>query len=609
MNRAVAVKFVRPSVISLVPTARDRFLQEASTAIKVRHPNVIDIFHASQATKGKASVPFFAMELSVDGNIPASFGVSPADALRAVAICKQVTRGLEALHEASIVHRDLKPANIVMMGVTPKIADFGIARPLDRTTFTRTNARIGTPAYMSPEQAAGGEVTFAADIFSLGTIFFELLMGRLPRSYGDELPGELHLNTLRALINYMRDPLPERRPGAGAIVKYLSQAEEEIKSIDPKAAYDVDSSAASTQGGMYLGGLTFFVNKSFGRLQFVPEALGLRLNYIPIIDGIETAGPGYLDLLLPLDALGGLLAASRAFLYGVESLDENVILQGGEEESDSDILIKLYRDKAHGEQGQLLGTETCWLRIVTGRTEEERRRIKLGPRDLLCLEEAIRFTSQLSAARGTHRPVKYHQSAADYEHPCRVCAERRNSILIGGFEACLCARCAYEFVSGRPCLGAVNRRDVKKTKCVRCFKRRLVAYWRTDDQPLCATCKNEVISAIRATSMWEKHEASLTLFRSLEQRSDVTQLPESLLEWWQRLKLEQRNYKRAPLNEALNKLVSEAADIQAAYRLIYGDRPAEELAVDQLINDLESWWKDSGSGTTLLARNGVTKTT
>lgn len=157
---------------------------------------------------------------------------------------------------------------------------------------------------------------------------------------------------------------------------------------------------------MYRGGVTFSINKSFGRLQLVPEPQGLRLFYTPIIDGAESpGGPGSLDMLLPIDAIGGMWATTRAFLYGVESLDENVILQSGESESDSDTLIKLYRDKPRGQQGKLSGEETCWLRIVTGRTEEERRRIKLGPRDLLCLELACTSVMTLSCEAGTHKPA------------------------------------------------------------------------------------------------------------------------------------------------------------------------------------------------------------
>ena len=108
--------------------------------------------------------------------------------------------------------------------------------------------------------------------------------------------------------------------------------------------------------------------------------------------------------MIPLDAVGGLWATTRAFLYGVESLDENIILQGDEKSEQSDILIKLYRDKPRGEQGRLTGEELCWLRLVTGRTEEERRRIKLGPRDLLSIELACNAVLAIAAEAGTHRP-------------------------------------------------------------------------------------------------------------------------------------------------------------------------------------------------------------
>lgn len=156
---------------------------------------------------------------------------------------------------------------------------------------------------------------------------------------------------------------------------------------------------------MYLGGVTFSINKSFGSLQLIPEPSGLRVYYTPIVEGVQKPdAPGFLNMTLPLDAIGGLWATTRAFLYGVESLDENVILQGRDKEGESDTLVKLYRDKPRGQQGRLSGEETCWLRIVTGRTEEERRRIKLGPRDLLCLELACTAVLTLSAQSGTHQP-------------------------------------------------------------------------------------------------------------------------------------------------------------------------------------------------------------
>ncbi|MCB0335938.1 MAG: hypothetical protein KDD62_06515 [Bdellovibrionales bacterium] len=159
---------------------------------------------------------------------------------------------------------------------------------------------------------------------------------------------------------------------------------------------------------MYVGGITYTINKSFGSLQLVPEAKGLRLCYTALLNGVEDKNaPGYLDLLLPLEAVGGLWATARAFLYAVESLDENVILRGTDAEGANDTLIKLYRDKPRGQHGRLSGEETCWLRLVTGRSEEERRRIKLGPRDLLCIELACNSVLVLAGVGGTHNPREY----------------------------------------------------------------------------------------------------------------------------------------------------------------------------------------------------------
>lgn len=169
---------------------------------------------------------------------------------------------------------------------------------------------------------------------------------------------------------------------------------------------------------MYSGGVTFNISKSFGSLQLVPEPQGLRIYYVPVVNGVESPGaPGSLNLVLPLEAVGGIWATTKAFLYGVESLDENVILQGHAEnsvsnanpeagaEGEADTLFKLYRDKPRGQQGKLSGDETCWLRIVTGRTEEERRRIKLGPRDLMCIELACNAVFVLAGQSGNHRPT------------------------------------------------------------------------------------------------------------------------------------------------------------------------------------------------------------
>ena len=158
---------------------------------------------------------------------------------------------------------------------------------------------------------------------------------------------------------------------------------------------------------LYLGAVTFQIAKSFATLQLIPQPSGLRLLFCPIEAGIErTDLPGYTDIVLPLETVGGFLSTAIAFLERKESLDENVILQGGGAR-ESDLLFKMYRDKPQGPGGTLSGEETCWFRIVTGAGELNRRRMLLSPRDLICWIEACRLTAVLAASFRTHEPKAF----------------------------------------------------------------------------------------------------------------------------------------------------------------------------------------------------------
>lgn len=146
--------------------------------------------------------------------------------------------------------------------------------------------------------------------------------------------------------------------------------------------------------GFAMNGIQFSITKSFGCLHLVPTNMGLILHYIPNINPEEEilSNDGICKVLVPLEAIGGLWATTKAFLFGVESLDENIIIRN----SYGDTLIKLYRDKPKGVQGKLSGEELTWLRIVSGRREEQRRRIKLGQKDLLSIELACKAVLSLS---------------------------------------------------------------------------------------------------------------------------------------------------------------------------------------------------------------------
>jgi len=177
LERLVALKLIRPELASN-PEILHRFKQELILAREVTHRNVIRIFDLGQA-KG---IKFITMEF-VEGRdlrtLLRERGKLPPD--EAVQIIAQVCRALDAAHSAGVVHRDLKPQNI-MLDAKDRVyvMDFGIAHSLETPGMTQTGALMGTPEYMSPEQAKGMKVDARSDLFALGIIFYEMLTGVSP---------------------------------------------------------------------------------------------------------------------------------------------------------------------------------------------------------------------------------------------------------------------------------------------------------------------------------------------------------------------------------------------------------------------------------------------
>ncbi|WP_367124881.1 protein kinase domain-containing protein [Streptomyces phytohabitans] len=187
LDRQVAVKTLHTE-LGREQSFRERFRREAQSVAKLTHTNIVSVYDSGEDEIDGAMVPYIVMEY-VEGkplrNVldedVAQFGAMPAD--KALKITGDVLAALEVSHEMGLVHRDIKPGNVMVTrrGVV-KVMDFGIARAMQSgvTSMTQTGMVVGTPQYLSPEQALGRGVDARSDLYSVGIMLFELLTGRLP---------------------------------------------------------------------------------------------------------------------------------------------------------------------------------------------------------------------------------------------------------------------------------------------------------------------------------------------------------------------------------------------------------------------------------------------
>jgi serine/threonine protein kinase len=215
LHRLVAVK-VLAEHLAADANFRARFLQESKLASRLSHPNVVQVYDAGE-TEGS---PFIVMEY-VGGDTLAQRGkLTHAEV---VPLALQACAGLQHAHDAGLVHRDVKPANLLVReDDVLKIADFGIARAAELTRLTQHGTVLGTAAYLSPEQAAGEEVSGATDIYSLGAVVYELLTGRPP--YEFESLADLGAQQTDGVITPLRDVEPSvPKPVEAAVMHALAR--------------------------------------------------------------------------------------------------------------------------------------------------------------------------------------------------------------------------------------------------------------------------------------------------------------------------------------------------------------------------------------------------
>jgi serine/threonine-protein kinase len=217
IDKRVAIKVLRDD-LSRRPEVVARFRQEAKSASRIGHENIVDISDFGETTRGAS---YFVMEFLDGEDLANVLGREvTVDSDRVCGIVLQCCRALSATHAKGIVHRDIKPENIFLTkrdGVDDfvKIVDFGIAKMSDIETdgapgrkLTKTGMIFGTPEYMSPEQAAGKELDHRVDVYALGIILYECLAGRVPFE-GDTFMGVLTQHLFAEL-----PPIAEMNPQA-----------------------------------------------------------------------------------------------------------------------------------------------------------------------------------------------------------------------------------------------------------------------------------------------------------------------------------------------------------------------------------------------------------
>ena len=232
LRRLAAIKILSPFLLA-DQTSRQRFLREARAAAAVNHPNAVTIYSvhdpAEEAPNPTHSrCPYLVMEF-VDGpslhrRIAHNNPMSVNEVLR---VASHVAAALAAFHARGLIHRDVKPANILLDAKSgrAKLTDFGLTRGPDDVTLTKTGIVVGTPAFMSPEQAFGTALDHRSDLFSLGSVMFALLSGRAPFRDQDTVQTLLRLRSgPPPSIGTIRDDLP---PG---LVRLIDR----LHAVDPR---------------------------------------------------------------------------------------------------------------------------------------------------------------------------------------------------------------------------------------------------------------------------------------------------------------------------------------------------------------------------------------
>jgi serine/threonine protein kinase len=239
LSRLVAVKLLHPGYARKAE-ALARFEAEARHAGALSHDNIARVLDYGEPADGQP--PYLVMEL-VDGpSLEDVLADGPMDARWSMDVIAQAAAGLQAAHAEGLVHRDVKPANILLASNrTVKVTDFGIAHAVGSAAVTPIGEMVGTPGYLSPEQVAGDPVTPASDLYALGVVAYECLVGAPP--FGG-MPLEI-------TVAHRDRPLPPLPPSVPAdVATFVKQLTAKNPAWRPRSAAEVALAAGRLRDGL-----------------------------------------------------------------------------------------------------------------------------------------------------------------------------------------------------------------------------------------------------------------------------------------------------------------------------------------------------------------------
>ena len=198
LNRVVALKTIRPGLSCSTDVLIRRLRAEAKVVAALDHPNIVPLYEIGE----EGGFPYLILKLIPGGDLERHRGRFSSNPRAAVRLMAKVARTVHYAHKHGVLHRDLKPSNILIdLDGAPHVTDFGLARCIEiESSLTQTGVILGTPAYMSPEQASGSpaELTEAVDVYGLGAVLYKLLTGRPP----------FQAETMYDVLEQVRDRVP-----------------------------------------------------------------------------------------------------------------------------------------------------------------------------------------------------------------------------------------------------------------------------------------------------------------------------------------------------------------------------------------------------------------